>query len=334
MTGTSHLSILDKLVLGCLLIYLASAVFQGALRYYAALYGMPAVVYFPKAVIGLLLIPAYGRFLLEERRPFAGVAVIALFWLGMVWGVRSIHDAAQVMFGFWVLLPVLFGMATWRSLERSWEHVTPWVLGLWIVVVMGVFLNSVHDWPWVGMEYELGGARLEAARQWYTFGLPRLPGFSAASFEAATQALLLGIALWVNLRGFWRGFVWIVSGLAILMTTSKTPFVVFLLLTILWQWRKMTVPRGVLLISGALGMLLPLGALLRWFRWMEDFSSSWAILTSSFVMRAVETWPMWIQEPISRGSWLLGAGLGGIGAPTERFAGNLPNAADNIFVYF
>jgi hypothetical protein len=31
---------------------------------------------------------------------------------------------AQVMFGFWTLLPVLFGMATWRSLERSWEHVT------------------------------------------------------------------------------------------------------------------------------------------------------------------------------------------------------------------
>ena len=229
-------------------------------------------------------------------------------------------------------------MVGYPTFRRSWTRLNLPLGWLWLIAVVGVFLNSAYTFPWVGFSYEVQGITVEGARQWTTFGISRLSGFSQASFAAANQILLLGsFVVATSRRWGWQLVVWSASGAAIYLTTTKSISGIFVLLS-LFLVLKRFVPRPVWGLLPAtvvvVGVALPLSTLV--VPYALDLESRLSqVLLLSFDARLTDTWPRTLELVAQQGNVLLGRGVGGIGTPQRYFEpmAQLSSPGDNLFLY-
>ena len=318
--------------------FLLTTVLDGPLRYVLAAKKLIPLIYLPKILL-LLAIPCLivGRFRLS-RGFVAGGAVIAL---ALVWGAANLPNPQQALFGLWVLVPLLYGLLVTRYMldEPVAYRRLFWLL--FVVVVAGVLLNPLFNYPWVGASLDIEGTTIEISRQWTASGIDRYAGFSRASFSAASQ--ILAFAIWLVATGrrrLHKLMIWIVAGAGIALTTSKGPVAAWLVLTLffvsgaLFQYRKSwrRVWTVALCLVLATVVLLPLTTLLIHYEPKLDSLGN-AFLFASFGDRLNWMWPNSLGLLQDGAEWIIGRGLGGIGMAQQYFEPSRYLAADNMFVY-
>jgi len=145
-------------------------------------------------------------------------------------------------FGLWVLVPFLYGVVALPSIIRGWRSLVPYAFVIWLVTLAGVLINVFREFPWVGLEYQVGATVIEASKLWRLGGLGfvRLSGFGRAPGDTAIEILLPAIFLWETLHTRWRIAIWVLSGAAIILTTHKTSVVVFVFFSAMWIFSKDT----------------------------------------------------------------------------------------------
>jgi hypothetical protein len=136
--------------------------------------------------------------------------------------------------------------------------------------------------------------------------------------------------------------IWVLGGLAIILTTVKGVILSYLLITILLILLKINpklieyykLYRKLLLSLLIIVILLPIltyiNLLVIDFGLHKDIND---MLFSSFTMRLYDTWPEAIELIRDQGNLLLGRGLGGIGQSQIFFETYLYTSVDNIFIF-
>lgn len=339
MYKNSHTSLFDDVALLLLFIFLVNDIFGGALRYYTVELGLPFLAYVPSIVLALALLPMFVTYLLVDGVTSTYLTIFAMLAVAATYGVFNLGNWIQVCYGLWSLVPFLTGIVILPSIVRSWRRFLPYALCLWVLTVVGVFVNYFHSWPWIGFEYQLGTLSVSASRLWQVdqFGLFRLPGFSQASYFVAPQILILALFLrGVLVKRYWI-VVWVISGGAIALTTSKTLLLIFLFFSLLWivpDKHAFRVVKAIPIVAAAISILLPFSMTLISLDWLRSMQSPLSQgLISTFVERMQVGWPEWIRMIVDHGSAVFGRGLGGIGTAQEHFEPALFSPSDNIAVF-
>lgn len=325
-------------VLAALGLMLASDALGGPVRYALAPIGLVGLSYAP-FLIAAVLILAYGLAALATLRPDA--IAIAIFLPALLWLPYALLlglPKAQVAFGFYTWVPFFLGMLAVAAGARA--TALRLVAGVWAVAVIGVLANAWMPFPWVGESYEILGVHAEFAREWQAFGVERLPGFSRASFTAANQIAIGGALLLAGeMRRAAKLAIWLLSVLAIALTTSKAPLAAILVAPLcLALYDRLAAIRRFRFSQCVMGGLfvfaigLPLAALLG-FRFGDSRNLAFLSLGSVGV-RMDEMWPRAyaLLEPF----WprlALGVGFGGIGAGQAYFDAARFSPGDNLFVF-
>lgn len=336
-----RLPLFDRITLLLLFIFLVSNFLGGAIRYYAAAHGFAWVAYLPHLLLALGLVPLLVRYLSGDGVTSTYAAIFALFGVGVIYGLLNLNSADQVIFGVWVLVAFLFGVVALPAVVRGWRRLKPYVLLLWGLALVGVLINVFYQWPWVGFEYQVGTTSIEASRLWTVAGLSivRLPGFSRASFNAAVQILVPALFLReIVIERRWWIPMWILSGVAIVLTTSKSVIGAYLLFSLMWFFYSGRIRpswRAIPTFMASFDILLPFSTLFVKPDWLSSIRRMpvGMMLIGSFAERLEIEWPAWIKMTVAHGSAILGRGVGGIGSATVYFEPALINAGDNLAVY-
>ncbi|MCX5570957.1 hypothetical protein [Kaistia nematophila] len=317
---------------------LATDALSGPIRYGLQALGLVGLSYAPflavAALVAAYVVTAFGSL----RRDAIALAILALpaFWLP--YALLLGQPPAQVAFGLYTWMPVFLGMVVVATGAAG--AALRLVAFVWAVAVAGVLANLAFRFPWVGESYEIFGVQAEFAREWQAFGVDRLPGFSRASFTAANQIAIGGALLLAGAMPSARKVVvWLVSVVAIGLTTSKAPLAamfaapLFLLLHDRLPGRsRFRFSQFVIggLLAVAIG--LPVAALLG-LRFGEGGNLAF-LSFGSVVARMEEMWPR--AYALLDPAWprlLLGVGFGGIGAGQAYFDPARFSPGDNLFVF-
>lgn len=331
----------DRVALALLLFFLLTDVLGGAVRYFAVWFHLAWLPYMPHLLLAISVVPLFLVYVLSEGVTSTYLVVFVLLGVGAGYGVLNLTSARQVEFGLWVLVSFLYGIVVLPAIVRGWRKLVPYVLVLWALGVVGIFINVFHQWPWAGFEYQVGSTVIQATRLWKTAGssVVRLAGFGRSSSDTADQILFSALFLRLLLpqRRWWMP-IWLLSGVAIALTTSKAQLAAYLLLSVMWFFYHGAIRSSWRLIpicAAFVDILLPFSMTYIKVDWLSSVrrSAMSMMLAGSFVERLQITWPRWIEVSVAHGSALLGRGLGGVGSATAYFQPALLNAGDNVAVY-
>jgi len=326
-------------------------IFGAVIRFVAVGAGAPWLSFAPMlfavaVVIGSLCVTRLPRGVWLTLGLFASYA----YYTCLIGGARGslLTQLSSVGFSLYTWTPFFLGLVL-VSL-RSEGLFARGALLWWSLAVAGVLLNTFVKFPWMGATFEVLGQEAQVARDWTTNGIERLAGFSRASFTAANEIALFSMVLAARARlhGALKVLIWAVSVLAIALTTSKTPLsilVVVPLALLSLRGAKAFASRPALPFYVAMLVLLALGAMmvaLPCASSTQDLLSSTSgddlgfLTLSSMLDRAGMMWPAAFDLIASDNNpleWILGRGLGGIGAAQAIFEPLKVNSADNLFVF-
>lgn len=324
------------LALIALMSYCVTAAITGPFRWAAGMVKLTPIVYLPQV---LMLFATVVVIAWEARKGLQPLRAMTLLVIAYSVLVGFFHTpVVQVLFGVYALLPFWFGLSCSEIIFRHWPRVLRVSIWLWILVVTGVILNSLTAFPWEGYGYSVGDLDVVSSREWENIGGgKRLAGFSRASFDAALQALLLGLIVVLSVRSLgMRLVVWGLTFTTIYMTTSKGVYNMFAILSpvvLLGEKLPASAIRWWPLALGLVALLLPMSPLVMDVNfYIRD--EQLANLTFSFWDRLNDMWPNAWRLLEVQGSPIWGRGMGGIGTPQTYFEASRFNAADNIFVYW
>jgi hypothetical protein len=334
-----ELPLFDRAALALLFVLILSEVLSGPIRYCAVQLHLVWLPYLPRFLAVLVLGPMFIGRLVSEGVTSTYLALIVLFSVAATYGLFNLGNADQVEFGLWTLVTFMYGVLVCASLVRGWKKLTPYVVFLWALAVAGVLVNYFYRWPWAGLDYQVGATTVNAGRGWHTAGfvIPRLTGFARAWFEAALQILFPALFLKEVLPMRRWLPIWIVSGVAIALTTTKTTVAAYLLFSALWIFSRgkiSTLWRTLPIALACLDVLLPFSmSFVSQNRLGEDQSPAAHLLIATLLARMQEEWPEAIKMIVTHGNPILGRGMGGIGTAQIFFEPALANAGENIALY-
>jgi hypothetical protein len=343
VASRGDVDIWEKLFIPAILVFLFQDVVSGVSRYVFSSIGLVAVNYIPSIIVLILCLVYF--YLRAASLSGRFVVISSLFMISFIYSLfvgRSFFAAA---FAFYTWTAFFVGVIV---IERDYLSVIiRYVWVMWCLAVSGVFLNVFTPFPWVGSEYEIFGQLVSSARDWNTFGIQRLAGFSKGSFAVSNQIAIYAALLCTLQCGRTLKFsVWSISAVAIALTTSKTPFIfivvwpvfIFALATL----RSIHASLALRYITGTLAMLelavvLPpfgdsLGDVANTVLDLPDALSF--IRLESLADRTLYMWPdaFALMRDYDL-TWLFGRGVGGIGSAQAIDEVNRLNYADNLFLF-
>lgn len=318
-------------------------VLSGVVRFVFSSIRIPYLSYLP-FLIALAFALLYWLASLGRMRSFTAVAlcVVAVYvGLALLFG-RSLP---AVVFALYIWVPFYLGIII--VLRRKEEQVFRLIPALWAIAVVGVVFNYLVPVPWTGTSYNVLGVEVQASLEWKAYEFDRIAGFSRGSFAAANQiAIFCSLLLAMRIGGSIKALIWLVSAVAITVTTSKTPLMVIFIVPValgvfdlFTTWRR----GGRLAFRWAmatLALLLLLTVGMPLIRSVPAFFDE-SVRVSFFTLasmgdRVLTTWPQAFALLSSDNNpleLLLGRGIGGIGTPQQFGELSVLNPADNLFVY-
>jgi len=330
----------DRILCTLLCAYLATFVFEGPLRYALVIAGAPSVLYLRDLIPAGSLAFLFFRALLFDEWVDGSIAVPAvLLVLHTAIAVFLGTALIQIVFGFKLFLPIVYGMAVWPLIRERFDGALKVAAAMFFVTVSGVALNYLWGrFPWEGLEYDTAFGSVAATREWTMLGdVRRLPGFTRVSYGAAMILGITGALTMLRLRNAAsRALIAALTLLAVAATTTKGMILAFLLV-IGWQLlggeRRHWLGHGMVLGSAALTLLLPGLVVLFDLGGGTPPSGLPAFLTSVWD-RFVNTWPGAVELLPEGPVAMLGAGLGSIGTPEAASSGaRLFSSADNLALF-
>ncbi|MBP2628354.1 MAG: hypothetical protein H6Q68_3065 [Firmicutes bacterium] len=338
MTNYNQLLISDATII----LYLCSFVLEGPLRYILVKIGMEGLIYLRDvALVFLVLTPTINCLTREkfEKLNFYTLLFIAFY---ILIGILYTHNILQVLFGIKVILPFIVGIMYYDSLFLHSQTILKKTYSIFLVLVCtGIFLEgALGKLPWSGLSYNFASFEIEATRAWNTFGVDRLAGFSRSSVDAAIQILMFSMFLFSYVKKTRLiFFMWAVSGVAIVLTTSKGIILCYIFISIFLGLRAIfpeissKFPR-ILIIPFILMIGLPLlNMIFTEFNFDMNVDVIYIYIFDSFRDRLTSMWPSSIRMVLDNGNILLGRGLGGIGEAQRFFEYSLYRPADNLVIY-
>jgi len=293
----------------------------------------------------LLLISAAGFSAWYAVRQRVDSRHIAALWWGLLLlmgiGLTAGLPIAQVLFGLKVWIPFAVGfMLVDSGAIAALNRPRMWA-ALWLLLCAGIVWNHYTRFPWSGLMIQLGDTAVQANREWTTYGVRRLSGFSRSSYDGAILVLLLHIYLSHYCESFSRKVaLCAISAGTLYLTTSKGAIGAFLCtlpLAVVLPYVRSRVSLirfpliAIILVAALIGALAPI------------FSAQMAAPTfargsveaklfESLVDRGWTTWPSAFAL-LNDWQWITGRGLGGIGSAQGQFEPLLASPADNFFVF-
>lgn len=314
------------------IIFMFSKILDGLLRWVAA-----PIVYLP-ILASLGVVATHTLIILSRlRSPFFAFLSSLLILLGLLIGYGTLGHVSQVAFGFYILIPIIFGAISYKPLFIDYQRWLP-TLGITAltVITLGAIIDFKFDVPWSGFSFELGGLQISGSRVWHTHGLERVAGFSRASYSLAGHAILSALlVVSFSSKQMIKILAWLIAGIVIALSTTKGLLIVWLVLLLVLPIQRF-LPKSFLMllltIAAIVGIAFPITS------YYIDFSSFYqkypylTLAIDSFRDRMVNVWPMTVQMIIDHGSFWIGRGLGGIGTPQRGYE-NIYSPADNMFLF-
>jgi hypothetical protein len=313
------------------------------LRYYLSNHGLAALIYAPKIVmiIVMLLLLLGGKIAAP-----AFYAACTIFVIYLLIGLANLPDSSQAPFALWSMVPLLFGLATAKYFFRDLARYKTMFLILYFIVIFGIVLNYFHNVPWSGAGFRLAGQHIVSSRAWTALGITRIGGFGRASFSAASQALILAIFITQQTRRkTFARLIWLTTGIALTVTTSKGVILAYLVLSIYFLLRTATMHTNhlvrhlnlivfnifIVLVFFAI-VAVPISTIFQHYQ-VDSNTFLGRLLFQSSEQRLAISWPAAFALLKSNTAVLFGNGLGGMGVAQQFF--DLPdyNAGDNLFVF-
>jgi hypothetical protein len=317
-------------------IFFLSEILAGPIRYYSLNHGLPFLIYVPKAMMTLT-----GRI-----RSIEFFIIIGFFLVYGFVAAYQLFTPPQIWFAAWTMVPLLFSVIAARYVMSDFESYERIFVGLYAITVVGVLLNYFHQFPWTYGSFVVAGHSLQSARSWATGGFVRLGGFGRASYNAASQCLILAIFITARLRSrMLEAGIWLLTGVVIVLTTAKGVLLAYVVIL------SYAVSRGVVrhlkplvgwatysMFSVIICLIAVVMVVLPWLAASQSISidphtTVGLLLFQSFSTRLTQTWPEALQLLTSSITVLFGNGLGSIGAGQAFVLDSNPNTADNVFVF-
>ena len=327
-------------ILLALAAYTTSFVVEAPLRFALGKIGAPQILYLRDLLLVLLVITSFWMYMFSGKHLKSSRIVIALLAMGSVvaW-LWFLGRFMQVLFAVKIFMPLLVCCIYGKAISSANIHLAKLSVFLATVTAIGVIVNSVVAFPWVGSAVSLGGLQIEVSREWYSGDFARLAGFARASYDAATYMIIFSLVIAVAYKPLIGIFFWALSAVVVVLTTTKGVFLAFGFLSIILLCKLISKEvmvgsaKVILIIAAIVGLLLPLVSLV--FQPEMIFSSKIErILLFSFYDRMNNTWPQALYMLDEWFKIFIGRGIGGFGAPQAYFESRLYNPADNIWVYF
>jgi hypothetical protein len=317
-----------------LLVFIVSQVTAGVLRWALGLYGLQALIYVPTLLLWVQIVSVVARSVHDAALSRAALLLYCLLCTSVLVGALSL-PLKQVLFGAWVLTPLLYGYAAASLLKFDHPSYRLAAVAVLVIASVGIIVNAYTSYPWVGANFQLAGKEIAGAREWHIGERQRLAGLSRSSFDAAGQIVVLAALFVVNEKRLWlRGAVWVLAASAVMLSTARGIMLAMLVTMVMVEcehlrWRFAT---RALTAVGLLWISLPplIG-------WSIDLSQTARLQMhaawGSYLDRMSNMWPSALQLLLDSPCALLGRGIGGIGAAQTLFEPDRFNAADNLFVY-
>ena len=320
-----------------IILYLLSFIVEGPIRYVLHSTGGESIIYIRDVFMVYILIAYMFNVLLLGRINKIMMATIFILFFHTIVGIFYLGKS-QVLFGLKLMVPLLMGMMAYPIFSSRPETIKKIFLIFFSIAVLGVFLNMFVTFPWEGISYELAGHEIEGTRAWAAFGFKRLAGFSRISFGVAAQILIFSIYLISHLElTLVTVPLWLLAGIAILATTSKSIMVAYAVISLFLMIRKIIpnfydIYQKALIVPIIIMIVLPV--------WAYIFSGSnvgMDILKNpllvTFSDRMLNTWPDAFNILQKQGNFFLGRGIGAMGVSQVYFESQYYSPADNLFVY-
>ncbi len=323
-----------RITLAILLLFVASQVLSGVLRWTLGSIGLQALIYAPAVLLWLDIAWIGARSIARGELSMSALWLCLLLVLAMLVGLLSL-PAKQVVFGAWILAPALFGYAAAEGLDLSAGGIRIAAFAALAVASFGVIGNAYLEYPWVGANFELGGKEIAGSREWHIGEQRRLAGFARSSFDCAGQIAVFAVVVNTAMRSrFARWLVWGLTLVAIGYTTARG-----VLLAVLAAMVVIEAPAALrrLPAAGMLSLGMALITLPPLLAWTGDYTQvarlQMKAVYGSYLDRMSSMWPEALGLLANSPAPPLGRGLGGIGAAQTLFEPDAFNAADNLFVY-
>lgn len=326
-------------------------IFGAVIRFAAVSLGVPGLSYAPMLFAASVVMGCVGLVRLPRGVWLTlGLFASYAFYTCLVGGARGslLTQLSSVSFALYTWTPFFLGLILVAlGLEGVFLRAA---LLWWSFAVAGVILNAFLQFPWLGATFEVLGQQTQVARDWTTNGIERLAGFSRASFTAANEIALFSMLLAARARthAALKVLIWAVSVVAVALTTSKTPLTVLVVVPLaLLSVRGARafsarpalpyhVAMFVLLALLAVTVALPCASSAQDLLASTSASDVGFLTLSSMLDRFGTMWPAAFELLASDQNaieWIMGRGLGGIGAAQAIFEPLAVNSADNLFVF-
>jgi O-antigen ligase len=325
--------------------YLLSQGFDSLLRWLVDLIKVAPLIYARDGAMIFVIVLGYVDIVAQFRAALVPFALLTFLIVGCVIGAAAGLPFAQLLFGFKVWLPLLLGFFLVSSDAHLLLHRPKLWSRVWAVLVLGIIANVFVTFPWAGMLMQVGETTVEANREWDAGGFNRVSGFSRTSFDAAICILLLALYLMVAHKKLGhRVLIWMLSGVAVVLTTTKGAVGAYLVATLLLplvlsidpersehqKIRRVTAQLAVTVLA-LVAALVPLFASQVKPGYIEEGTVEF-FLFASFGERMSLTWPTAFGL-LDSWQFVTGRGIGGIGAAQTYFELDRFCPADSLFVY-
>ncbi len=329
-----HTQLPSARVLGFTLLFaLVLSVFEGPIRYSLYLVDLDSLIFVRDALMVAALL-AFVVARVPVRAVPASVGVFAV--LAVVHGVVSLVNLGTpiaAVYGLKMFVPALCGFLAAEALFKPGSRVMRLVALMWIASVIGAAIDRFWiDYPWVGLNVDLGGLSVYLGRDWQSTLLKRVGGLTRSSINLAIDLPLLSFMLLIGVRSrVIRGLICALTVTVLVWTTQKGAILAYVLavLALLLSHRKLTMPLKAAVVIATFVMVFAPTVLVHYTMPRDNGVFSF----ESFYERIGQMWPdawSWIGRfP----PYVMGVGLGGIGGAQRFFAPDYFNAADNLFVY-
>ena len=322
-----------------ILIYIASLVFEGPIRFFLQSYGIEYVLYSRDMFIILCLVVYIIKSLniFKINRAFLIVIIILIFH--SIIGIYILNNYLMILFAWKIYLLLLFGILYGQLFFINLRLTVRFFSILVICAISGVIINYYWAFPWEGLTYSLGGFDIQGVE---VYGMPsdwalvvlRRSGFSKNYLIAAMDILLLATFLICYLNNnLFMVLIWFFSGLAISLTLAKGVILVYLLITILLLCYRIipnyyNIYQKVLLVIALIGIAAP------YLTYIISPYHDVPVILLSIIQRTLETWPGVFNLVKSHGNLIVGRGFGGMGPSQLYFEFDKINPGDNVFMSF
>ncbi len=322
-------------IYSCLIIYCGFYLFEAPIRYGLNSLGLDSLIFIRDIILGfpLLLVVFVKQFL--QKKVHIAFTVFALLMLvhGAV-SFLNIGSMFVISYSVKMLINVLAGAVFAPYLMKIPRGVVIGIFAIWGIAVISVFIDKydVITYPWVGMETNIGGTKVEISRDWQIVGEDkRAGGLMRSSINVATIVPMLAFIIFFNFRYLaLRLAVMGVTLLTVYWTTQKASLLSFLAACgLILIWHKKRIPMLKIGISVAFLFMILFPVILPQFIMPNDKG---VFSLETFYMRIEHMWPeawVWIER---RELFPFGVGLGGIGGAQRFYAMDSVNYADNMFI--